>query len=142
MFLRAGTLHAYVNGTAVEVMASSDNVLRAGLTPKNINVAELVRCTVFDETPADRLRMHPQREEGMQQYPIPVTDFRFSVTEHCEQQSIRTDRAQILLVLKGSATLSHAEGASMTLNAGQSAFIPAVTTLWTLTQRGQSCLVS
>ncbi len=30
----------------------------------------------------------------------------------------------------------------MTLNAGQSAFIPAVTTLWTLTQRGQSCLVS
>jgi len=142
MFLRAGTLHAYVNGTAVEVMASSDNVLRAGLTPKNINVAELVRCTVFDETPADRLRMHPQREEGMQQYPIPVTDFRFSVIEHCEQQSIRTDRAQILLVLKGSATLSHAEGATMTLNAGQSAFIPAVTTLWTLTQRGQSCLVS
>ncbi|WP_449541992.1 mannose-6-phosphate isomerase, class I [Enterobacter ludwigii] len=142
MFLRAGTLHAYVNGTAVEVMASSDNVLRAGLTPKNINVAELVRCTVFDETPADRLRMHPQREEGMQQYPIPVTDFRFSVIEHCEQQNIRTDRAQILLVLKGSATLSHAEGANMTLNAGQSAFIPAVTTLWTLTQRGQSCLVS
>ena len=36
MFLSPGTLHAYVHGVAVEVMASSDNVLRAGLTPKKI----------------------------------------------------------------------------------------------------------
>jgi len=57
MFLRAGTLHAYVHGTAVEVMACSDNVLRAGLTPKKINLPELVKCTVFRETQEQELRL-------------------------------------------------------------------------------------
>ena len=42
MFLDAGTLHAYLEGTGLEVMASSDNVLRGGLTPKHIDVPELL----------------------------------------------------------------------------------------------------
>ena len=42
MFLFAETPHAYLQGVALEVMANSDNVLRAGLTPKYIDIPELV----------------------------------------------------------------------------------------------------
>ena len=46
LYLPAGNLHAYLSGLGVEVMASSDNVLRGGLTPKHIDVAELVQTLV------------------------------------------------------------------------------------------------
>ncbi|MEF1306498.1 mannose-6-phosphate isomerase, class I, partial [Vibrio owensii] len=45
MFLDAETPHAYLKGTGLEIMANSDNVLRAGLTPKYMDVKELVACT-------------------------------------------------------------------------------------------------
>ena len=57
MFLDACTPHAYIKGTALEIMANSDNVLRAGLTPKHVDVAELVACTRFVPMPADTLRL-------------------------------------------------------------------------------------
>ena len=47
MFLDAGVIHAYTSGFGVEVMASSDNVVRAGLTPKHVDVAELLSITNF-----------------------------------------------------------------------------------------------
>jgi mannose-6-phosphate isomerase, type 1 (EC 5.3.1.8) len=50
MFLGAETPHAYVEGTAPEIMANSDNVLRAGLTLKHIDVNELIDNTQFKET--------------------------------------------------------------------------------------------
>ncbi len=46
LYLPAGNLHAYLSGLGVEVMASSDNVLRGGLTPKHVDVPELVRTLV------------------------------------------------------------------------------------------------
>lgn len=46
LFLPAGNLHAYLSGLGVEVMANSDNVLRGGLTPKHVDVAELARTLV------------------------------------------------------------------------------------------------
>ena len=49
IFVPAGVLHAYLEGLGVELMAASDNVLRGGLTPKHIDVAELL--TVLDPTP-------------------------------------------------------------------------------------------
>ncbi|WP_336993020.1 mannose-6-phosphate isomerase, class I [Leucobacter sp. VD1] len=49
LYLRARQLHAYLSGIAVEVMASSDNVLRAGLTPKHVDIAELCRVVDTDE---------------------------------------------------------------------------------------------
>lgn len=49
IFLGAGTVHAYLRGAGVEVMANSDNVLRCGLTPKHVDVAELLRVTDFGE---------------------------------------------------------------------------------------------
>lgn len=49
IYLGAGTLHAYLEGSGVELMASSNNVLRGGLTNKHIDIAELLRTVVFEE---------------------------------------------------------------------------------------------
>lgn len=141
MFLRAGTLHAYVHGTAVEVMACSDNVLRAGLTAKKINVPELVNCTVFSETHAHTLTLVPDIAGTERHYPVQVEDFRFSVIGNCQQKNIEVDSAQILLVLEGITTLRDTRGEEITLLAGQSVFISALTEAYSLTQTGQSCLV-
>ena len=52
LYLPAGNLHAYLFGVGVEMMANSDNVLRGGLTPKHVDVPELMR--VLDFTAGDR----------------------------------------------------------------------------------------
>ena len=57
IYLPAGNLHAYLRGVGVEVMANSDNVLRGGLTPKHVDVPELLR--VLDFTPATEESLHP-----------------------------------------------------------------------------------
>ena len=51
IYLGAGNVHAYLRGTGVEIMANSDNVLRCGLTPKHIDVPELLRITDFASSP-------------------------------------------------------------------------------------------
>ncbi|MFA0071597.1 mannose-6-phosphate isomerase, partial [Vibrio breoganii] len=74
MFLHAETPHAYVQGTALEIMASSDNVLRAGLTPKHIDVEELVANTRFKPISPDVLLLSPLEKESASQFPVPVDD--------------------------------------------------------------------
>lgn len=141
MFLSPGTLHAYVHGVAVEVMASSDNVLRAGLTPKKINLKELIACTVFEPIYAEQLRMRPISEAGKHHYPIPVEDFCFDVYSDVKDVTIQTSSAEIVLVINGRALLHHPCGETVTLKEGQSVFIPAVTGDWTLSITGTLCRV-
>jgi mannose-6-phosphate isomerase len=49
----AGTVHAYLSGVGVEVMASSDNVLRGGCTAKHIDADEFLSVVDWDERPAE-----------------------------------------------------------------------------------------
>ncbi len=51
MFIDAGVIHAYTSGFGVEIMAASDNVLRAGLTPKHVDIPELLEVTNFTPIP-------------------------------------------------------------------------------------------
>lgn len=141
MFLSPGTLHAYVHGVAVEVMASSDNVLRAGLTPKKINLTELVACTVFEPVDGEQLRMRPLSESGRYHYPVPVEDFCFDVFSNVSDIAMQTASAEIILVIDGLALLQHPSGETVTLHMGQSVFIPAVTGDWMLSITGTLCRV-
>lgn len=52
MYLPAGNIHAYLDGLGIELMAPSDNVLRGGLTPKHVDVPELLRVLDFTAYPA------------------------------------------------------------------------------------------
>ena len=56
--------HAYLSGTGVELMAGSDNVLRAGLTPKHVDVPELLAVAAFEADPAVRRRARAPRRRG------------------------------------------------------------------------------
>lgn len=73
LFLKPGCLHAYLGGTAVELMAESDNVVRGGLTSKHVDVAALVE--VVDGDPAPAPVQQPERAPGAAVYAPPVEEF-------------------------------------------------------------------
>jgi mannose-6-phosphate isomerase len=73
LFLGAGNLHAYLQGTAVEIMANSDNVLRGGLTPKHIDVETLL--AVVDAVPIRPDVQRPAMINGIATYDTPVPEF-------------------------------------------------------------------
>ncbi|HBX13006.1 MAG TPA: mannose-6-phosphate isomerase, partial [Leclercia adecarboxylata] len=87
MFLFAETPHAYLKGVALEVMANSDNVLRAGLTPKYIDIPELVANVKFVAKPAAELLTQPVKNGAELDFPIPVEDFAFSLHELSSAES-------------------------------------------------------
>ncbi|CAH6993581.1 Mannose-6-phosphate isomerase [Vibrio chagasii] len=123
MFLFAETPHAYVQGTGLEIMANSDNVLRAGLTPKYIDVPELIDNTIFEPIKPEDIRLKPVLKEGKMSYPIPVDDFGFdilSATDESKSQYLRS--AEILFCVEGEATVT-SEGQSVSLKPGESVFV-------------------
>lgn len=77
LFQPAQLLHAYVRGVGIEVMASSDNVLRGAFTAKHVDVDELM--AIVDPTPTDAPVRDPevqrQADQTVQSWPVPVTDF-------------------------------------------------------------------
>src|SRR5471030_1105475 len=60
IYLSAGNMHAYLQGMGMEIMANSDNVLRGGLTPKHVDVAELSRVLNFHTGPVGVLQGEQQ----------------------------------------------------------------------------------
>ena len=81
IYLPPGNLHAYLHGTAVEIQANSDNVLRGGLTPKHVDVPELLRVLDFAAGDIPVLRGEYGGEPGAARevgYPTPTPEFRLS----------------------------------------------------------------
>lgn len=74
IFMPAGNLHAYLRGTGVELMAASDNVLRGGLTPKYVDVPELLRVLRFEPL-ADPVMTPVATGRGVVSWPVPVAEF-------------------------------------------------------------------
>ncbi|MDM5093169.1 mannose-6-phosphate isomerase, class I [Aeromonas rivipollensis] len=135
MYLDACTPHAYVRGTGLEIMANSDNVLRAGLTPKYIDVAELLDCTRCLPKPEDQILLAPHLEGAVQHFEVPVPDFTFSVYPAGEH-ALTTASAEILFAIDGTVTLQQGEQ-SLRLEKGQSAFVPATTGSYRLLAEGR-----
>ena len=125
MFLFAETPHAYLQGVALEVMANSDNVLRAGLTPKYIDIPELVANVKFVAKPANQLLTTPVKTGGELDFPIPVDDFAFSLHELSAGEAVISQHsAAILFCIEGEALLSKGDQ-RLVLKPGESAFISA-----------------
>ena len=103
IFQDAGLPHAYLEGQNVEIMANSDNVLRGGLTPKHVDVPELMKHVHFEAT-------HPRIIAGdddpghIAVYPTPAPDFELSKLNLLKGESltIRAHSAEIFIVLEGS----------------------------------------
>lgn len=121
MFLNAGVVHSYTSGFALEVMANSDNVLRAGLTGKHVDPAALLRVTDFEPTRAPILTPEGDAERIAVWAP-PVAQFQLSVA------SARYDQLpelgpRVLLCLEGTVEVAGG-GESETLAPGDALFIP------------------
>ncbi|HAU4928493.1 mannose-6-phosphate isomerase, class I [Aeromonas hydrophila] len=135
MYLDACTPHAYVRGTGLEIMANSDNVLRAGLTPKYIDVTELLACTRCLPKPDDQILLAPRMEGAVQHFEVPVPDFTFSVYPAGEHQ-LTTASAEILFAIDEAVILKRGDD-TLRLEKGQSAFIPAATGRYQLLAEGR-----
>ncbi|PYC77633.1 mannose-6-phosphate isomerase, class I [Streptomyces tateyamensis] len=127
LYLGAGVPHAYLNGTGVEIMANSDNVLRCGLTPKHVDVPELLKVVRFEAGEAEVLRP-VAGADGEELFPVPIDEFRlsrFELTADAPQRRVDGRTAQILLCTEGTVLLTDAAGEKLELAKGQSAFLPA-----------------
>ncbi|WP_282176261.1 mannose-6-phosphate isomerase, class I [Vibrio nereis] len=137
MFLSARTPHAYIKGTGLEIMANSDNVLRAGLTPKHMDVDELVKCTDFVPKPFDSLRLAAKTQGCQQAYPIPVSDFKFTILHQPNRELVNIESAEILMAIDEDLTLIGSNGESLTATKGQSIFVPAYANCYMVTSSGR-----
>lgn len=125
MFLYAETPHAYLNGVALEVMANSDNVLRAGLTPKYIDIAELLENLKFTAKPAGELLTSPVEKGAELSFPIPVEDFAFSIHSLSpEPQTLAQNSAAIIFCIEGQTVLEKGEETQV-LKPGESCYLSA-----------------
>lgn len=128
LFVPAGCVHAYLHGTGVEVMASSDNVLRAGLTRKHIDVEELLR--LVDCVAAPPIRIAPEVFNGVTRvFYAPVDDFELSVTDLDQDSdsgwvSLPGRGPRIALCLDGEIKLRTAAH-TLDLHRGHAVFITA-----------------
>jgi len=123
VYLPAGNLHAYLCGAGIEVMASSDNVLRGGLTAKHVDLAALIE--VLDFTDGRVPVVHPVLGRGGLRYPVPVEDFDLTRCQLADEPgTLTTSGPQVLLCTEGSAVLASADG-ELVLEKGTAAFIPA-----------------
>ena len=134
LFLPSGLLHAYLEGVAIEIMANSDNVLRGGLTPKHLDVKELIRILNFQCPQVKILSPLPitKTEAG---YPCRAEEFALSVIHIGSNQTHsvcdRNPGPEILLCTKGrvalncpdeSKTLSISKGESVLITGGVVAY--------------------
>jgi mannose-6-phosphate isomerase len=122
LFLGAGIPHAYLNGLGVEIMANSDNVLRCGLTPKHVDVPELLRIVNFEAGDPGVLRPEAS-PDGEEVYETPIDEFRLSryvLPEGGSAHDLTRATPQILLCTAGTVRAGGHE-----LRPGQSVFVPA-----------------
>jgi mannose-6-phosphate isomerase len=135
VFLPAGNLHAYLCGAGVEVMASSDNVLRGGLTTKHVDLAALIE--VLDFTDGRVPVIHPVLGPGGLRYPTPVEEFDLTRCQvGADAGVLTTSGPQVLLCTEGPAVLTTADH-EIVLEQGTSAFVSAGTPV---TARGPAVL--
>jgi mannose-6-phosphate isomerase len=125
LFLDAGHMHSYLGGVGLEIMASSDNVIRGGLTPKHIDCTELEKLATFEPLSPGKLRVSPEVVDAQSIYPTPVDDFTLALLDVSESATrYSTTSAEILLCIEGNSVVEQG-GESITLSPGQSCFVGA-----------------
>lgn len=149
IYLGAGNVHSYLRGTGVEIMANSDNVLRCGLTPKHIDVPELLKITDFSPLTEPRWP-----DEGLgfgRDFRVPVADFAlhsadldaYRKPDQPSGSCATGDAGKPYLVLCVSGTIAVRSGLStVELRPGRAAFVPARSASFTLTGTGETFLAT
>lgn len=118
IFVPAGVLHAYVDGLGVELMAASDNVLRGGLTPKHIDVPELLG--LLDTAPSAPPLLAPTAAgSGVEIFDAGVPDFALAAVTAPDADSVDLRGTALVLAVSGEVEVTGASGAAQRLLPGQ-----------------------
>lgn len=143
IYLPAGNVHAYLGGLGVEVMASSDNVLRGGLTSKHIDVRELL--AVLDFEPVAVPRIQPRElAHGLIEFPVAADDFRLyraSVSAGNLLAEIALPSAGVALCVSGEVELTDSRGDAVNLRRGEAAYLSPDARHFTLAGNGD-CFIA
>ena len=131
LFLPAGVPHAYLGGAAVELMANSDNVLRAGLTAKHVDPQTLLEVVHFDAGMPVVLEPIPRGTTGASTYPVPTAEFGL---ERIEIEAGRTfafptDGPELFLAVSPPQTAIDLDGLDTPWTGGQCVALPHGATL-------------
>jgi mannose-6-phosphate isomerase len=141
MFMAAGGLHAYLRGTGIELLANSDNVVRAGLTGKHVDVPELL-ALLDPSVPVPVLspRVLP---DGIGWFDTPAPEFRLYLAD-LVGKTVRLpgEGPRIVLCTQGSAVLRSESGEATEIGRGGSCFISAADGLVSGTGTGYLFLAS
>ena len=121
LYLPAGNIHAYLQGVGVEVMAASDNVLRGGLTPKHIDIPELLDVLTFDPMPIPYLTPLTA-SDGTESFEPDITDFRLIRISTGTQSALKLEGPAIVGCLKGKTKIRGGKSLS-TLAQGDFLFV-------------------
>lgn len=125
LFLPAGNIHAYLKGLGVEVMASSDNVLRGGLTPKHIDVPELMAVLDFSPLADPRVQTR-ELATGLIHYPADVEDFSvygIDLAAHNMLIDLELKGSMIVVCVTGELEVSTSKDEFLQLTKGQACFV-------------------
>ncbi|MCB5280931.1 MULTISPECIES: mannose-6-phosphate isomerase, class I [unclassified Arthrobacter] len=126
VYLPAGNVHAYLHGLGIEVMAASDNVLRGGLTPKFVDVPELLRTVSFAAAGVPKLSPETTML-GQELFRPPFREFqlqRIVLESGAGPVPVAQSGAAVIIVVAGSVLLDSPKG-ELRLERGASAFLPA-----------------
>lgn len=123
-----GVLHAYLSGACIELMANSDNVLRGGLTPKHVDVPELLRLLHFGAGPPPIVT--GVTDGPLTRYDTVAEEFRlwrldWSGANVGDVVSLPDGGPRILLCTSGGAKVSAGSGRSVCLRRGESLWLDA-----------------
>jgi mannose-6-phosphate isomerase len=124
VFLAAGGLHAYLKGTGIELLANSDNVIRAGLTGKHLDVPELL--TLLDPSVEVPVLAPRTLADGIAWFDTPAPEFRLYLVDLVGNTvPLPREGPRILLCTEGSAVLRSESGQRAEIGRGGSCFVSA-----------------
>ena len=126
IFQDAGIPHAYLEGQNMELMANSDNVLRGGLTPKHVDLPELLKHVAFEATHPNIMQGELQ-DDGMERiYKSPAPDFELSqiILSNSVTYKSKAKTVQIIIVMEGEAHITE-ETTSLFIKKGDSVVLVA-----------------
>ncbi len=140
LFLSEGVLHAYLEGTGIEIMGNSDNVVRGGLTPKHIDLGELLKVVDFESPAVERVRTE-KRDANETVYLTPAAEFVLSVIDLRAGERFRSvleRNVEILLCTDGRPTIQElTPGAGrLSIDRGESVLVPAAASAYELNGPG------
>ena len=146
LFTGPGVPHSYLEGSALEVMANSDNVLRLGLTSKRVDAGELLDILTYETGAGAAIESvvedHPWGTRSL--FEPPVDDFALEVLDfgsHGTAPLPSDGHARIVLCLEGEIEVRSASGSEL-LRPGQAALLPAAAKTVTATGSGTLALTT